>query len=142
MDSKRRIDVRLRIDFGPSSALGPGKIALLEEIALGGSLAQAAKELGMSYRRAWGLLQDLGQAFGEPVAITTRRRARRAAARSSRRSPTGSSRPIARSNAPPRPPRPQEFAGVVRQRSSRKRAVLRRTLKKTRRGNRPATKRR
>ena len=61
---------------------GPDKIALLEEIALGGSLSHAALELGMSYRRAWALLQDLDRAFGEPVAIASvggRARRRRAA---------------------------------------------------------------
>lgn len=61
------IAVRLRIDFGPRSSIGPGKIALLERIEASGSLSQAARELGMSYRRAWLLLNDLNRALGEPV---------------------------------------------------------------------------
>jgi molybdate transport system regulatory protein len=63
-----RLDVRLRIDFGPASSIGPGKIALLEHIDRVGSLSQAARELGLSYRRAWLLLDDLNHSFTEPVA--------------------------------------------------------------------------
>src|SRR5581483_8517160 len=63
--------VRLRIDLGSGGSLGPGKIALLEHIASSGSLSQAARELGMSYRRAWLLLDDLNRALGEPVSTTS-----------------------------------------------------------------------
>jgi molybdate transport system regulatory protein len=63
--------VRLRVDFGPGRAVGPGKIALLEQIARGGSLSQAARALGMSYRRAWLLLASLNACFSEPVALST-----------------------------------------------------------------------
>ncbi|MGH8227642.1 MAG: winged helix-turn-helix domain-containing protein [Steroidobacteraceae bacterium] len=61
------LDVRLRIDLGPQSSIGPGKIALLEHIEASGSLSQAARDLGMSYRRAWLLLDDLNHALPEPV---------------------------------------------------------------------------
>jgi len=67
-----RIEVRLRIRFGRESAIGPGKIALLEQIGASGSLARAAVELDMSYRRAWGLLQELARDFGRPVAVTVK----------------------------------------------------------------------
>jgi molybdate transport system regulatory protein len=63
-----RLDIRLRIDFGATSSLGPGKIVLLEQIARTGSLSQAARELGMSYRRAWQLLDDLNHSFNAAVA--------------------------------------------------------------------------
>jgi molybdate transport system regulatory protein len=59
--------IRLRIDLSPDSALGPGKIALLEHIEASGSLSQAARELGMSYRRAWLLLSDVNRMFNDPV---------------------------------------------------------------------------
>jgi molybdate transport system regulatory protein len=65
------LSVRLRVDFGPDSSIGPGKIALLEHIDSSGSLSQAARELGMSYRRAWLLLADLNQTFTEPVATAS-----------------------------------------------------------------------
>src|SRR5262245_61963493 len=59
--------IRLRIDLTPESALGPGKISLLEHIESTGSLSQAARELGMSYRRAWLLLDDINGMFSEPA---------------------------------------------------------------------------
>jgi molybdate transport system regulatory protein len=66
-DQNASLGVRLRIDFGPHSSIGPGKIALLERIEATGSLSQAARELGMSYRRAWLLVDDLNHALAEPV---------------------------------------------------------------------------
>jgi len=72
MTTNTRPDIRLRILFEPGGPpLGPGKIDLLEQIAAGGSLAHAAAELGMSYRRAWALLQELAEMFGQPAAVTT-----------------------------------------------------------------------
>jgi molybdate transport repressor ModE-like protein len=47
----------LRIDLGSGSALGPGKIRLLEAIEKTGSISQAGRKLGMSYRRAWLLVE-------------------------------------------------------------------------------------
>jgi molybdate transport system regulatory protein len=64
--------VRFRVDFGRDEAVGPGKIALLEHIGRGGSLSQAARELGMSYRRAWQLLASLNGSFRERVAVTAK----------------------------------------------------------------------
>ncbi len=61
---------RFRIDFAPYCSVGPGKIALLEAIRRTGSLSQAARDLGMSYRRAWQLLASLNESFREPVAVT------------------------------------------------------------------------
>jgi molybdate transport system regulatory protein len=63
--------IRLRIDLGPNTSVGPGKIALLERIEATGSLSQAARELGISYRRAWLLLDDLNHAFVEPATTTS-----------------------------------------------------------------------
>ncbi|MBS0365553.1 MAG: LysR family transcriptional regulator [Proteobacteria bacterium] len=56
------------MDLTTACAVGPGKIALLEAIRRGGSLSQAARELRMSYRRAWLLLENLNAAFLHPVA--------------------------------------------------------------------------
>jgi molybdate transport system regulatory protein len=57
----------LRVDFGPSRAIGPGKIKLLEAISKTGSISQAGRSLGMSYRRAWLLVDDMNHCFREPV---------------------------------------------------------------------------
>ena len=63
--------VRFRVDLAPRCSLGPGKIALLEEIAGKGSLTKAAASLGMSYRYAWLLVEDLNRSFTEPVTSST-----------------------------------------------------------------------
>jgi molybdate transport system regulatory protein len=63
--------IRFRIDFGSRSGVGPGKIALLEQIELCGSLSQAARNLNMSYRRAWQLLESLNSSFVEPLVLTS-----------------------------------------------------------------------
>jgi molybdate transport system regulatory protein len=59
--------IRFRIDFNAQCAIGPGKIELLEGIARTGSLSQAAREMEMSYRRAWLLLDSINTAFDEPL---------------------------------------------------------------------------
>ena len=66
------LGVRIRIDFGPDRALGPGKVALLEGMQRTGSLSQTAREMGMSYRRAWLLLESLNTSFAQPVADLSR----------------------------------------------------------------------
>ena len=58
---------RLRITKGRDIAVGPGKIDLLEAIANTGSIAAAAKALGMSYRRAWLLVDTMNRCFEEAV---------------------------------------------------------------------------
>ena len=63
--------IRFRIDFGSKNAVGPGKIALLEQIERCGSLSQAARNLNMSYRRAWQLLESLNSSFVEPLVLTS-----------------------------------------------------------------------
>ena len=57
----------LRIDLGEDRAVGPGKIRLLEAIRDTGSISKAGIALGMSYRRAWLLVDDMNKCFSEPV---------------------------------------------------------------------------
>jgi molybdate transport system regulatory protein len=57
----------LRVDFGPGRSIGPGKIRLLEAVENTGSISQAGRTLGMSYRRAWLLIDDMNQCFRHPV---------------------------------------------------------------------------
>jgi molybdate transport system regulatory protein len=57
----------LRIDLGGDQAIGPGKIRLLEAIRDTGSITKAGIALGMSYRRAWLLVDDMNNCFREPV---------------------------------------------------------------------------
>jgi len=57
----------LRIDLEPSGRIGPGKIALLESIAAYGSISAGAREMNMSYKRAWDLVEELNTIFGREV---------------------------------------------------------------------------
>jgi molybdate transport system regulatory protein len=57
----------LRIDFDQNRAIGPGKIKLLELIDGLGSIAAAGRQMRMSYRRAWLLVDSLNHCFREPV---------------------------------------------------------------------------
>lgn len=63
--------IRFRIDFKDQCSIGPGKIDLLERIGATGSLSQAGRELKMSYRRAWLLLDSLNSSFRDPVVETS-----------------------------------------------------------------------
>jgi molybdate transport system regulatory protein len=62
--------IRFRIDFTDNVNVGPGKIALLEAIKSTGSISDAARSLGMSYRRAWLLVNSLKEGFSEPVTVS------------------------------------------------------------------------
>ena len=64
--------IRLRVDFATLCCVGPGKIALLEAIHRTGSLSQAARDLGISYRRGWQLLWSLNTSFRVPVVVTAK----------------------------------------------------------------------
>ena len=57
----------LRIDFDQGRAIGPGKIKLLEMIDALGSISAAGRQMGMSYRRAWLLVDSLNRCFREPL---------------------------------------------------------------------------
>lgn len=61
---------RLRIGDDPEGSLGPGKVALLEAIGETGSISAAGRKLGMSYRRAWLLVDALNRAFNQPLVTT------------------------------------------------------------------------
>src|SRR5271154_7080235 len=63
--------VRFRIAFAEPSSVGPGKIRLLEAIRDSGSLSQGARNIGMSYRRAWLLVESLRRSFREPVTVAS-----------------------------------------------------------------------
>jgi len=63
--------IRFRVDFTEHSNLGPGKVALLEEIRKYGSLSEAARRMRMSYRRAWLLLDSLNNSFDVPATVNS-----------------------------------------------------------------------
>jgi molybdate transport system regulatory protein len=62
--------VRIRIPHGEEFAIGPGKADLLEAIQRTGSISAAARELQMSYRRAWLLVDSMNRCFRRPLVDT------------------------------------------------------------------------
>jgi molybdate transport system regulatory protein len=60
-------NLKIRIKLCSFAALGPGKTDLLAAIGRTGSITAAAKDQGMSYRRAWLLVDEMNRAFKEPV---------------------------------------------------------------------------
>ena len=62
---------RIRLLIGDSVALGPGKAALLEAINRTGSISAAARDMGMSYRKAWGLIESINCDFKKAIVVKT-----------------------------------------------------------------------
>jgi molybdate transport system regulatory protein len=61
--------VIIRIALSSSSAIGPGKIRLLEHVDETGSISAAARAMDMSYRRAWLLIDELNSIFKQRVTV-------------------------------------------------------------------------
>jgi molybdate transport system regulatory protein len=60
----------IRVDLATGARIGPGKVAVLEEIARSGSISAAGRALHISYRRTWELVEDLNATLGAPVVQT------------------------------------------------------------------------
>ena len=67
-----RDPLRLRIKLPSGDWMGPGKADLMQGIAETGSISAAGKRLGMSYKRAWSLVEVLNEMFAEPVVAASR----------------------------------------------------------------------
>lgn len=59
----------LRVLSRGARAMGPGKAELVERIESTGSISAAAREMGMSYRRAWQLVEAINASFRDPVVV-------------------------------------------------------------------------
>lgn len=68
--STHDVRFRMRISGNQGIALGPGKVALLESVRQCGSITAAAKHLGMSYRRAWLLIDELNRSLSSPATVS------------------------------------------------------------------------
>jgi molybdate transport system regulatory protein len=66
------ITLRLRLLFGDRLVFGPGKGELLARIAETGSIAAAGRAMGMSYKRAWALVEEMNAAFRAPLVVSAR----------------------------------------------------------------------
>jgi len=67
VSAEPHLKVRLQVGAG---VIGPGKIELLERLEAEGSITRAAKGMGLSYRRAWYLIDTMNAALGQPVTET------------------------------------------------------------------------
>lgn len=65
-----RLKLKLQLYCGEEIAMGPGKADLLDAIARTGSISAAGRDLGMSYRRAWLLVDTMNRCFTEPLVAT------------------------------------------------------------------------
>jgi molybdate transport system regulatory protein len=65
------LKIKLQLLLGEDIAMGPGKAELLEAIAQEGSISAAGRALGMSYRRAWLLVDTMNRCFREKLVATT-----------------------------------------------------------------------
>ena len=72
------MEPRIKLQFycGEEIAMGPGKADLLEAIDRAGSISAAARSIGMSYRRAWMLVDTMNRCWREPLVATRPGRAR------------------------------------------------------------------
>ena len=68
----RTVGTRLRIVLEPDIAIGPGKADILEGIRETGSIAAAGRRLGMSYKRAWLLVETMNACFKSPLVEASR----------------------------------------------------------------------
>lgn len=64
--------LRLRVVFGEGAMLGPGKADLLELIRETGSISAAGRRMGMSYKRAWSLVETMNTTFHTPLVESSR----------------------------------------------------------------------
>ena len=65
------LKIKLQLLLGEDIAMGPGKAELLEAITQEGSISAAGRALGMSYRRAWLLVDTMNRCFREKLVATT-----------------------------------------------------------------------
>lgn len=63
------IELRIQLRVDADTRIGPGKISLLEAVARAGSISAAAREMEMTYRRAWELIDHMNKAFGQPLVV-------------------------------------------------------------------------
>ena len=64
--------IRIRLYLPNGTMFGPGKADLLTYISETGSIAAAGRKLGMSYKRAWGLVETMNSMFTEPLVASSR----------------------------------------------------------------------
>ncbi len=69
---KETTDIQLRVMLAPGIRLGPGKAQLLQGIKETGSISAAGRRMGMSYKRAWYLVEALNSHFDAAMVEATK----------------------------------------------------------------------
>ncbi|MCZ0963053.1 winged helix-turn-helix domain-containing protein [Paracoccus benzoatiresistens] len=64
--------IKLRLEYDAPLVLGPGKAQLLRLIGQLGSISAAGRQMGMSYKRAWTLVEEMNAAFAHPLVDSSR----------------------------------------------------------------------
>jgi molybdate transport system regulatory protein len=81
MDAAQGFKIKVQFFSGTEIALGPGKADMLEAIHALGSIAAAGRQLGMSYRRAWLLVDTMNRCWQEPLVLAAPEGSARSGAR-------------------------------------------------------------
>jgi molybdate transport system regulatory protein len=68
----KTLGARLRLVLDPDIAIGPGKADLLQGIVDTGSIAAAGRRMGMSYKRAWLLIETMNGCFARPLVVAAK----------------------------------------------------------------------
>ncbi len=66
------VSIKIRLHNHDSVALGPGKADLLDAILQHGSISAGGRAMGMSYKRAWDLVNTMNQSFSKPLVVTAK----------------------------------------------------------------------
>jgi molybdate transport repressor ModE-like protein len=103
-DAPTTLKLKLQILCGDAIAMGPGKADLLDAISAEGSISGAGRRLGMSYRRAWQLVDLMNRCWSAPLVETSPGSARGGGARLTELGTDGSE---AARKASPQPGRPR-----------------------------------
>jgi molybdate transport system regulatory protein len=75
------LKLKVQLLCGEEIAMGPGKADLLDAIAREGSISGAGRAMGMSYRRAWLLVDAMNRCWSAPIVATAPGRAKEGGAR-------------------------------------------------------------
>jgi molybdate transport system regulatory protein len=68
---RARLKLKAQLLVGEEIAMGPGKADLLDAIAAHGSISAAARGMGLSYRRAWLMVDAMNRLFRQPLVATS-----------------------------------------------------------------------
>lgn len=66
------VSIKIRLHNQDAVALGPGKADLLDAIVQHGSISAAGRAMGMSYKRAWDLVNTMNLSFSKPLVVTAK----------------------------------------------------------------------